>query len=264
MKIQKVKVGVKRMLLPLATALALVITLMLPSAAAKNSQDGHTDQQSRLTARPELGAKKGAPQWGLRPLDLDGERAGMIYVPPTYLPGRPAPLLIMLHGAGSRGENALKPLLHLADDAGLILVAPDSRGRTWDLILDDYGPDVTLIDRALAWIFARYAIDPARVALGGFSDGASYALSLGLTNGDLVESLIAFSPGFMKPAHRRNAPRFFISHGTEDRALPIDQTSRRIVPELERAGYQVRYREFGGGHSIPAEIAREALDWFLR
>ena len=134
----------------------------------------------------------------------------------------------------------------------------------WDLILDEYGPDVALIDRALARIFAQYTIEAGRVALGGFSDGASYALSLGLTNGDLFGSLIAFSPGFMKPAHRRNAPRFFISHGTEDHALPIDQTSRRIVPELERNGYQVRYREFAGGHSIPAEIAREAVEWFLR
>jgi pimeloyl-ACP methyl ester carboxylesterase len=118
----------------------------------------------------------------------------------------------MLHGAGSRGENALKPLLHLADEVGLILVALDSRGRTWDLILDDYGPDVALIDRALAGTFAQYNIEPRRVALAGFSDGASYALSLGLTNGDLFDSLIAFSPGFMKPAARRNAPGFFISH----------------------------------------------------
>jgi phospholipase/carboxylesterase len=102
------------------------------------------------------------------------------------------------------------------------------------------------------------------VALGGFSDGASYALSLGLTNGDLFDSLIAFSPGFMAPANRRNAPRCFISHGTEDQALPIDRTSRRIVPELERNGYEVRYREFAGGHSIPAEIAREAIEWFVR
>jgi phospholipase/carboxylesterase len=36
------------------------------------------------------------------------------------------------------------------------------------------------------------------VALGGFSDGASYALSLDLTNGDLFASLIAFSPGFIQ------------------------------------------------------------------
>ena len=68
----------------------------------------------------------------------------------------------------------------------------------------------------------------------------------------------------MAPAERRNAPRFFISHGTEDQALPIDQTSRRIVAELERNGYQVRYREFPGGHSIPPDIAREAIDWFVR
>jgi phospholipase/carboxylesterase len=237
--------------------------LTLP-AAAKNHQGGRTDQEGRLLARPQPGEKDVAPRWGLRPLDVDGERAGVIYVPPTYLPGRPAPLLIMLHGAGSRGENALKPLLHLADEVGLILVAPDSRGRTWDLILDAYGPDVALIDRALAQIFAQYTIAPARVALGGFSDGASYALSLGLTNGDLFDSLIAFSPGFMAPADRRNAPRFFISHGSEDQALPIDQTSRRIVPELERNGYEVRYREFAGGHSIPAEIAREAVQWFVR
>jgi phospholipase/carboxylesterase len=130
----------------MAMALALVPLLMFPAAAAKNHQDGRRDQQSRLTARPQLGAKNGAPNWGLQPLHVDGERAGMMYVPPTYLSGRPAPLLIMLHGAGSRGENALKPLLHLADEVGLILVAPDSRGRTWDLILDDYGPDVALID----------------------------------------------------------------------------------------------------------------------
>jgi phospholipase/carboxylesterase len=255
---------VNHMLLPLAAPLALVIALMLPAASAKNHQDGRMDQQSRIIARPQLGANTVTPRRGLRPVESDGERAGMIYVPSNYLPGRPAPLLIMLHGAGSRAEDALAPLLHVADDTGVILVAPDSRGRTWDLILDDYGPDVALINEVLAQIFARYAIDPARVALGGFSDGASYALSLGLTNGDLFASLIAFSPGFMKPARRRNTPRFFISHGTEDRALPIDQTSRRIVPELERNGCEVRYREFAGGHSIPAEIAGEAIEWFLR
>lgn len=138
------------------------------------------------------------------------------------------------------------------------------RGRRWELLgkaVEAFGEAAS---GAEGWIFARYAIDPARAALGGFSDGASYALSLGLTNGDLFASLIAFSPGFMKPARRRNGPRFFISHSPEDRALPIDQTSRRIVPELERNGYQVRYRQFVDGHSIPAEIAREAIEWFLR
>ncbi len=187
----------------------------------------------------------------------------MIYVPPSYRPDRPAPLLVMLHGAGAHGGDVLRPLTRLADDAGLILLAPDSRGPTWDVILGGYGPDVAFIDRALGQTFARYAIDPARLAAGGFSDGASYALSLGLTNGDLFTHVVAFSPGFMAPAGERDAPRVFVSHGTGDAVLPIDRCSRRIVPALERAGYAVRYREFAGGHAVPPAIAREAVGWFL-
>jgi hypothetical protein len=80
--------AVKSKLLPLATVLALVGMLMLP-AAAKNQMDGQTQQQSRLTARPQLGEKKIAPRGGLRPLDMDGERAGVMYVPSTtYRAGR--------------------------------------------------------------------------------------------------------------------------------------------------------------------------------
>ena len=98
---------------------------------------------------------------------------------------------------------------------------------------------------------------------GGFSDCASYALSLGLTNGDLFTHVVAFSPGFMAPAEEWDAPRVFVSHGAADTVLPVDRCSRRIVPALERAGYAVRYREFAGGHAVPPAIAREAIGWFL-
>jgi phospholipase/carboxylesterase len=45
--------------------------------------------------------------------------------------------------------------------------------------------------------------------------------------------------------------------------LPIDNCSRRIVPLLRRGGYDVRYREFEGAHTVPPEIAREAAGWLL-
>ena len=44
--------------------------------------------------------------------------------------------------------------------------------------------------------------------------------------------------------------------------LPIDVTSRRVVPRLERAGYDVRYREFAGGHEYPPAVVGEALAWW--
>jgi phospholipase/carboxylesterase len=129
-------------------------------------------------------------------------------------------------------------------------------------VVGGYGPDVAAIDGALEQTFSRYAVDPARVAVAGYSDGASYALSLGVANGDLFTHILAFSPGFMAPAVQTGSPRIFVSHGTRDRWLPIERCSRRIVPQLERAGYEVRYREFEGGHVVPPEIGREAAVWF--
>jgi len=113
-------------------------------------------------------------------------------------------------------------------------------------------------------VFAQYSIDTKRVAVAGFSDGASYALSLGITNGDFFTHVLAFSPGFAVPAARRGNPRIFLSHGTEDEILPIDRTSRRLVPQLRQAGFTVEYVEFDGPHTVPREIAREGFAWFLK
>ncbi len=202
------------------------------------------------------------PPLGLQGLGLDGARDGLLYVPPGYRPDRPAPLVLMLHGAGGVAHHGLNPLVAHADKAGLILLAPDSRGPTWDVIRRGYGPDITFIDRALKQTLARYAVDPTRIAIEGFSDGASYALSVGLTNGDLFTHVMAFSPGFMVPADPRGKPRVFISHGLRDEVLPIDRCSRRIAPQLERAGYDLTYREFDGPHTVPPAVSQEALAWY--
>jgi phospholipase/carboxylesterase len=219
----------------------------------------------RLRARPKAGSPRAeaAPPSGAQKLGLGAGRDGLLYVPAGYRTDRPAPLALMLHGAGGDARRGLNPLRDLADGAGLLLLAVDARGRTWDIIVDRYGADVAFIDRALSHVFGRYAVDPARIAACGFSDGASYALSLGITNGDLFTHVIAFSPGFMAPTTQRGRPRLFISHGAKDRVLSIERCSRRIVPALKRAGYDVRYNEFGGGHTVPTEIAREAADWFV-
>jgi phospholipase/carboxylesterase len=217
--------------------------------------------RGRLRARPDP-PPSDAARAGLRPLGLGSTRDGLLYVPAGYGAGKRAPLALTLHGAGGNARSGVSHFLHLADEAGVVLLAPESRGRTWDVLVGGYGSDVEFIDRALEWTFERLTLDTRRLAITGFSDGASYGLSLGLTNGDLFTHLIAFSPGFMAPANHRGKPPVFVSHGTRDRVLPIERCSRRIVPQLDRAGYRVRYREFDGPHTVPESIAREALRWF--
>jgi predicted esterase len=63
--------------------------------------------------------------------------------------------------------------------------------------------------------------------------------------------------------HGGGTPRIFISHGTQDPVLRIDGCSRRLVPQLERAGYDARYVEFSGGHTVPENIAEDGIGWFL-
>jgi phospholipase/carboxylesterase len=254
-----------------------LLTLGLAAAVLGACRPGQTKEKNllaaqrkptegRLTARPGRPGEAGPT--GLHRLGLAPGRDGYLYIPPSYRgdqPDHPAPLVLMLHGAGGEARGGLAPLRPLADEAGILLLAVDSRDRTWDVIVQgDFGADVAFIDRALAYTFDRYAVDPKRLAVEGFSDGASYALSLGITNGDLFTHILAFSPGFASPAGQAGTPRIYISHGQRDRVLPVDSCSRRIVPKLQDAGYGVRYHEFSGEHTVPPEIAREALDWFLQ
>ena len=218
--------------------------------------------EGRLLSRPTRPTATATP--GLHPLGLDGQRDGFIYVPKTYRAEQPAPLVLMLHGAGGDSEGALNIVRHLADPFQTILLAVDSRQQTWDVIRRGYGPDIAFIDRALAQTFSRYAIASNRVAIAGFSDGASYALSVGITNGDLFSHVIAFSPGFMAPAGQEGKPQLFISHGKGDTVLPIERCSRRIVPQLQRASYDVQYHEFNGPHTVPSAIAQQAMEWFTQ
>lgn len=210
-----------------------------------------------LTARPQTPEPGvGAPA-GRSALPHGAE----LYVPPAYDGRTPNALVVALHPANGAAERAFKELLPLADDARLILLAPKSERETWDLVYGGFGADSAAIDELLADVFRRYRIDPQRVFISGFSDGASYALSLGLTNGDLFGAIAAFSPGFAHTLTRHGKPRVFISHGSADQVIPIDKTSAQIVPRLRAEGYDVTYREFEGPHVVPASVAVETVNW---
>jgi phospholipase/carboxylesterase len=230
---------------------------MVISAACGCAPPG--PQVTRFQARP------GAPSVQVEPgehrLGLGYWRDGFLYIPRAAASRRPLPLFVILHGGGDRAD-VMRLFFPIAEELGVVVLAPDARDNTWDGIDSRIGPDVVFIDSALRHTFERVAVDPARLALAGHSDGASYALSLGLANGDLFSRLIALAPGSMfTPGPAIGRPSIFIAHGTRDRVLPIEFTSRRIVPQLRQAGYDVSSREFDGGHPITMPIARATLEW---
>ena len=165
----------------------------------------------------------------------------------------------MLHGATQSADDMFWYLGSTHEEAGVAVLAPNSRDTTWDAINNGFGPDVDFLNSALDRVFQTTAIDPARISIGGFSDGASYGISLGLINGDFFHSIVAFSPGFVISGDPHGKPRIFISHGTHDRILP--GTGGPVAAKLKARGYDVTFREFDGDHEIPAVVAREGLKW---
>ena len=215
----------------------------------------------RLETRHVPATESTAP--GTYPLGLRRERDGVLYLPPQYSHATPIPLVLLLHGAGGTGARVTQRFKTYADELGIAFVAPDSTAISWDRN-DRLASDVAFLDRALAVAFRRVNTTPDWLRIGGFSDGASYSLSVGLTNGDLFSRILAMSPGFCGPALPRGKPELYFTHGTRDDVLPIEITSRKIVPMLQRAGYTVEYHEFDGNHETPPEITRPAFEWLIK
>lgn len=219
--------------------------------------------RGRLRSRPPSTGRtvdRPAAQSPAEPLSAVGLPDHLLLVPPE--PPQAAPLLVWFHGAGSHAASSLPVVRDAASAAGALVLLPSSVGTTWDLLRGGLGPDVDALDRALAHVFSAFGVD--RVAFSGFSDGASYAVSLGLANGDLAEAVLAFSPGFCAPPSQVGRPRCWVAHGTADAVLPIDRCGRRVVQQLQGAGYEVAYEEFAGGHVVRQDHLTQALTWWLQ
>lgn len=221
------------------------------------------NEAARLTARPH--APSGSIEPGTYKLELGSTRDGYLVVPASYDPKTPMPLLVALHGATGGGAGPVNLWGHYPDERGFILLAPDSRGFTWDAMQRGFGVDIEFIDRALNLVFDRCNVDANRIFIEGFSDGASYALGVGPSNPELFKRVIAFSPGFITAYARpvNGFPQILVSHGRQDAVLGFSNTEGSIVPALYSAGFRISFLPFEGEHQVPADILRQAVDWML-
>ena len=219
---------------------------------------------AKLTITAQPAAPILTPTIGWTSLGLATPRDGRLYVPPSYDSETPARLLVLLHGAGASSQMfESAAFVSWANNHGIILLATDSRFPTWDLVVTgEYDEDVAFLNAALLHTFARVNVDPTQLAIGGFSDGASEAIGIGVANAGLFRRIIAFSPGVAIIPFRRGNPAVFVSAGDEDTGIFLNARDQ-IVPFLRGNSMPVTFLPFEGGHTMPDPVIGEAFEWWL-
>lgn len=243
-------------------AFATAVSMQIPPAVAK-------EVSGALSARPAA-----TPVATMAPgrHRLRAGAAATLYVPQSIPAGASAPLLLLLHGGGGRSGDMIRRFKAQADTRGIVLLAPDSADRTWDVAMamlgnpaapPSFGKDVRRLDALLMETFERVKVDPQYLAVAGFSDGASMALSIGANNAALFPATLAFSAGGMVPEWSGRAGRVFLSHGEKDRILPLATMRDAWAPALRATGFAVTFVSFDGGHAIPDPVLEQAMVWWL-
>jgi polyhydroxybutyrate depolymerase len=198
-------------------------------------------------------------------------RSFVLHIPDGLL--APAPLVVALH-AHSQEPKAIRAysrLEALADEQGFVVAFPEGASGSWNAGLccvpgsRDQVDDLAYLDEVIALARTRTAIDPARIALTGGSNGAMMALRYACERPEVVASVAVVAGPLIAPCTPELPVPVLVLHGAKDKVVPLDGgrnpalgvTFPAVDPSLEP------FRKAGGEVQLQV-VPRAGHDWMTR
>ena len=165
-----------------------------------------------------------------------------MFVPSGPLAARRALLLVLhpLGGSAARFERQ-SGLDRRAQAAGAVVAYADGLGHSWDAgtccgyAVRHHVDDVRFLVRVVADIERRVPIDPARIAVTGFSNGALMSYRLACERPDLFGVAVAVAGDAIGPRCNPALPVALLHvHGVRDSVIPLSGVA---ASPLDAAGF---------------------------
>lgn len=183
---------------------------------------------------------------------VDAEQTYTVFLPDHYDRASKWPVLLIMDPRG-RSRLAAELFQEAAADLGWILVSSD--GTRSDTSME---PNRRAINALWREIHDRYAIDPRRVYMAGFSGTVFVAFMVGRETG-AVAGIIGAGGRFLEDAVEGNRSVVFGTAGNTDFNY-LDM--RDLHAYLDEQGVPNRLQIFDGEHTwMPAEMARRSIQW---
>jgi polyhydroxybutyrate depolymerase len=203
-----------------------------PSRPAMESDGGPLDANIRDGG---VSTDAGTFDGGRDPLVL--MRPFDVTIPVGYRLDQPVPLVVLLHGytMTARAQDAYFRVSRLAQQRRFLVALPDglpdsSNFQYWNATdaccaFGKTTDDVAYLGAVIRDVQARYAVDPKRIFIVGFSNGGFMAHRLGCDLADLVAGFVSVAGSTWADASKCNPSQRVAAlqlHGTIDSIIPYD------------------------------------------
>ncbi|MBC8526768.1 MAG: hypothetical protein ISS28_01925 [Candidatus Cloacimonetes bacterium] len=200
-------------------------------------------------------------------------------IPEDYDPNKSYPIIIGLHGYGSSLDRFMK-LWKDFSESGCIYVVPQAPypfnigkeiGYSWNLRVDDEE-----ISKKTKEMSEQYIVDIVQELsekyntenfyLLGFSQGAHFTYNIGIKYSHLFKGIAPIG-GWIEEdwlneesLKTANELPIFIAHSKEDKVVKYEN-AKKTKDLLKKYGYNITFVEFEGGHTVPAEVTKQVIEW---
>ena len=186
--------------------------------------------------------------------------------PNDFSNGKTYPVIIHLHGSGSRGTDieilknqAIIQYAQEENDFPFVMFLPQCKEKYWEDVFEQ-------LKKLIHYLKALPYVDPERIFLSGVSMGGITSWQLFISdNAVFQKAIFCCGAGFYWRVSSVTA-KVWVFHGTEDKTSVPYEAGKKMVDEMMRLGKDVKFTSYEGvGHNVwdRTYANPEIYEWLL-